>query len=212
MRRWQIITLVLLAAALAGLLAWGYVRREALARQWHVYRLGTADSFEQAEREIAWFETGPQSPDRLRALVRRWGAGNARFDLFLACHVQDPRSSDSLRESFAGQLGRRPELLRRWAHYWSYRAKLEPDRQVASILGYLDTLASAERPKRITWREVLDVQAVFELIGSPRRARGLTPENWQDHYRVWQEARPARLPPVARPANPFADWEGRLPK
>lgn len=205
MRPWLRTLLALLL--LAGLLisAWGYTRREQWARQWHCYRVAAAESFPQAQVEIAWFENGPDRHARQGELVRKWGTGNARFDLHLARHLLDPACRDSLRETFAGELGCRKELLPRWAHYWSYRAEPEPNEQIDSILRYLDDLYSAGRPQEIPWREVLNLQAVFELLGRRERARGLSPTNWHEHYRVWLPTRPAELPQIAQPKNPFPD-------
>ena len=214
MRPWLRVLLTLLVLGGIGIAAWWYARREQLTRQWRCYRVGAAGSFDQAKREIAWFETGTHRQVRLDELVRKWGTGNGQFDLYLARYVDHPASSELLREVFSKELGRRGDLLPRWAHYWSYRAPLEPDEQVASILAYLDTLYSTEPPKGITWREVLDLQAVFQLTrhgvaGEGWRARGLSPTSWLEYYRVWQETRPAKLPHVVRPEKPFADWQGR---
>jgi hypothetical protein len=62
----------------------------------------------------------------------------------------------------------------------------------------------------MTWREVLNLHAVFALSGCPDCANGLTAENWQQHYRRWLAERLAELPPVARPSKPFPDWQGPL--
>lgn len=208
MRPWLRVLLALLVLAGMVIGAWWYFHREQLARQWACYRVGAAGSFEQAQAEIAWFEKGPDREAQLGELVRKWGTGNQQFDLYLARHLGDPACSDLLRETFARELGRRAELLPRWAHSWSYRAPLEPDAQIASILSYFDALASVEPAEQITWREVLDLQAVFQLTGQGRLARGLSAANWHDRYRRWQQTRPHELPSVARPARPFADWRG----
>lgn len=212
--RLRVFMLLAVLAGVAGLAAiaiggWWYLNREQLARQWACYRVGAAGSFEQARAELAWFEHGPDRDARLGELVRKWGTGNQRFDLYLARYVDHPASSQALRETFSEELGRRRELLPRWAHYWSYRTPLEPDREVASIIAYFDTLASAERPlEPITWREVLNLQAVLQWSGQGRLARGLSPTNWRRRYRRWQETSPSQLPPIARPAKPFPDWRG----
>ena len=62
----------------------------------------------------------------------------------------------------------------------------------------------------ITWREVLDLQAIFQLTGQPRLALRLSPANWRQRLRTWQQDRPRPLPHVARPAAPFADWQGPM--
>ena len=199
----MLVGLTLLASLAIG--AWWYVNRRELSRQWACYRVGAAESFSQAQHEIAWFETGPDRRDRLRDLTRKWGTGNRQFDLYLARHVDDLASSELLRETFSRELGRRKELLPRWARYWSHRAKLEPDRQIASTLSYLDTLVLARVTRTIPWREVLDLQAVFQLTGHGHLAADLSPENWQQQYRRWQQTRPARLSHTERPGKPFAD-------
>jgi len=191
---------------LVGCLAVGagwFANRRKLRRQWHLYRVGTAESFEQARREIAWFETGTERQQRLVELTGKWGTGNRPFDLYLARYLHHAECSESLRETFSRELGRREPLLPRWAHYWSHRSPQEPDREIASVLRYFDVLATEEPSPPITWREVLNLQAVFYLTGSPRRATGLTPVNWHQHYRVWQETRAGQFPHVVRPQGPL---------
>ena len=209
MRLWLrvLLTLVVLAGIAIG--GWWYLNRGRLSRQWACYRVGAAVSFEQAQAELAWFEKGPDRDVRLGELVGKWGTGNQRFDLYLARHVAHSTSSESLRESFSRQLGRRPELLRRWAHFWSYRLSLEPDREINSITAYFDALTAADRPEQtITWRQALNLQAVFQLTGQGQLALGLTPGNWRDRYGLWREHRPAEAPRIWRPASPFPDWRG----
>ncbi len=197
-----LVTAVLLVAAGCG--TWLHVNWERLVRQWACYRVGSAETPEQVHADIAWFETGPDRDSRLRELVEKWGTGNQQFDLNLARYVDSPKSSEQLRKVFSRELAWRRELLPRWAHYWSWRAKLEPDEQIASIVGYLDDVASAKTPKPITWREVLDLQAVFQLTGAERLAPRLSPENWLSRYRRWQQIRPPKLPHVFRPKEPLA--------
>ena len=208
MRPWLRTLLAMVLSAGILISAWWYLNRRRLARQWGCYRVATAESFQQAQDEIAWFENGPDRHARLGELARTWGTGKQQFDFYLARHVCHADSSELLRETFSQELGRRQDLLPRWAHYWSYRARPDPDEQIRSILNYLETLFSAGRLREITWRDVLDVQAVFQLTGHPERARGLSPANWHEHYRLWLETRPDELPHVARPKKPFADWQG----
>ncbi len=208
MRPW--LRKLILAVVLAGIFvgAWVYANRKQLARQWACYRVGAADSFEEAQDEIAWFESGSDRRERLAELARKWGTGNQRFDLYLARHLHLPACSSLLREVFCEEFDRRTELLPRWAHHWSWRAEREPDHQVESILIFLDGRVSAEQLRAITWREVLDLRAIFQLVGRAELARGLSPANWPDAYRRWQRTRPAELPRAGRPAEPFADWQG----
>ena len=208
MRRWWILLLILLVA---GAAIWGFGYREKLARQWHCYRVATADSFADAQQELAWFEQEPPCDVRLRELVAKWGTGSAQFDWYLARHLADPRCSDALRQHFVEHLEGDKALADRWAHFWRYRAAMEPTRQVASVVTYLDTLYEADASHPITWRDVLDLQAVFYLLGE-RQGTGLSPTTWQEHYRVWRETRRKKDPPITRPAKPFADWQGPPPK
>jgi len=184
--------------------AFCYINRGKFTRQWHCYRVGAAESFQGAREEIAWFETGSDRKARLVELTGKWGTGNERFDLYVASYLHHADCREPLRRAFCEELDRRKELLPRWAHYWSYRAAEEPDREIASILKSLDVMACQEPPPPITWREVLNLLAVFQLTGNPRHARGLSPINWHEHYRVWQETRTAKFPSVARPREPFA--------
>ncbi len=200
----------LLVALIAGVLvgAWAYVNWETLAWQWATYQMGAAESFEQAREQIAWFEQGPDAPERLRVLVAKWGAGNPRFDQYLAQHAASGESSMALRRAFSRELGRRPELLPRWAHFWCWQAPIEPDRQITSILGYLDTLAFDDRAAAapsLTWRELLDLQAILALSDDVERAAHVAPGNWSEHYRVWHETRRDAMPHVPRPASPLPD-------
>lgn len=189
-----------LAAAASAWLWWAWPR---LVWQWASYRVGAAATYEQARSRLAWFERSPDQAARLRELVRRWGTGNRRFDLYLARYVDDPASSEALREAFSRNLAWRDDLPHRWASYWSWRPGPEPQERIQSIAAYLDVLAAAEPTRNPTWRELLDVQAVFTLTGTPRLAVRLSPDNWRQRYRQWLQQRPRPLPKVARPAEPF---------
>ena len=67
----------------------------------------------------------------------------------------------------------------------------------------LDVQISAGTSKPLTWREVLDLQAAFELLGCREPAVGLAPENWHVRYRNWRHVRGAEPPHVERPEEPF---------
>ncbi len=200
----QILFLVLLVACVA-LGTQVFTHRRQLARQWACYRVAAADSFADAQERIGWFEEGPDRRERLAELVGKWGTGNRQFDLYLARHVRDAASSELLRESFSRELDRRPGLLARWAHYWCFQARLEPDEQIDSVVRYFDTVASRGPSKEITYREVLDLRALLQLTAPVERFAGLGPTNWRQHYARWQKARPEDLPHIPRPARPFAD-------
>jgi hypothetical protein len=197
----QVLLTILLLAGL-GLAAWCYVCREPLARQWSLYRVGAAATPREAEAELVRCETDPDPDAMIGELVDKWGTGNRQFDLRVAGHLDAPSCGESLRKAFAGQIGRQRELLQRWAHYWSWRSPLPLDQQTASVVAYLD-LAAADPSRTITWREVLDVQALFELTGRGELASELSPSNWRDRYRQWQRRRPAELPHAPRPKEPF---------
>jgi hypothetical protein len=199
--KWRILLSVVVLAAL-GIGVWLKLNGPKLERQWRVYLVGAAPSYEDACRQLAWFE-GPTDQDvKRRELIRKWGAGNAQFDLYLARYVDDPACPEALREAFSLNLAWREGLLSRWAHYWSWRPGLSPDERIQSLLPFLDLLGDSES-KTLSWREVLNLQAVFCLTGQPRLALRLDPDNWRDRYRRWQAARPASLPRVVRPHEPF---------
>jgi len=208
MRSWLRILIGALAVALLALGAWAYFQRRALLSQWHCYRVATAESYAVAEQELAWFEQGPGPRQRLAELAEKWGTGNTTFDLYLAQYVSQGQSSEALRAVFSQELGRRPGLLDRWAHYWAYRAPTDPGRQLASVVDYFEALAAPDAPKvAITWREVLDLQAVFFWTARPELAAGLSPENGLERFRRWQRERTGPLPRVGRPSQPLPGAE-----
>jgi hypothetical protein len=211
MRLWLRLLITLIVLAGIGMGAWAYVNRRQLACQWALYRVGAAPTLEAAKAEIAWFESGPDYERKLRELAGKWGTGNERFDLYLAEYVAGPQSPEALRRAFSLGFAWHEQRLPRWAHYWSWQTKQEPHREIASILAYLDLLAAAEPAKTITWREVLDLQAVFCLAGEPGLAKRLDPENWRGRYRGWRKKSRDKLPRVARPGKPFPDWQGPGP-
>ncbi len=202
MRVCRHILLAILLLAVLSLLAWCYVRRESLARQWSLYRVGAAATPQEAKAELFRCDTDPDPDAMLGELVDKWGTGNRQFDLRLAAYLDARSCSVSLRKAFAGQIGRQHEMLERWAHYWSWRSPLPPEQQMASVVTYLDVVA-ADPSRNITWREVLDVQALFELTGRGELAKDVSPSNWRDRYRQWQRRRPAGLPKIPRPEGPF---------
>jgi len=212
MRIWLRILIGILALALLAAGAWAYFYRRALTSQWHCYRVAAAGSYAAAEKELTWFEQGPDSRQRLAELVEKWGTGTTTFDLYLVRYVSEGQSSEALRRVFSQELGRRAGLLERWAHYWAYQAPIDPGRQLASVVEYFETLAAADvPPASVTWREVLDLQAAFFWTARPELAAGLTPENWPERFRRWQRQRPRPLPRIGRPARalPGAERTGR---
>jgi len=200
------VTILLVASVFIG--GWLYVNRRRLADQWASYGVGAAESYDRARQRIARLETGERAKPRLRELVAKWGTGNRRFDEYLARYVTDPASSGRLRELFSRHLSSRPTLLSRWAHFWAHQASLEPREQIASYVAYLDEVAYAydgPTARRLTWREVLDLQAIFTLTGARDRAARLEPDNWRAPFRVWRETTPAKPPTIERPTEPFPD-------
>lgn len=202
------------AIFLLGLLSaggwWVYHNRVALGRQVASYQVGAAADYAAARREMAWFESGADRDAKLRDLAAGWGTGNQQFDYYLARYLGDPQSSDALRQTFSRELAWRPELLPRWAHFWCWRAKTDPAEEIASIVAYLTTLAAAQPPRQLTWREVLDLQAVFQQSGQAELAKRLGPDNWQARFQAWSKEDVSAT--VKRPANPFPDWQGPPPQ
>jgi len=211
MRLWLRLLITFVALAAIGVGVWGYFNWRQLACQWALYRVGAAPALDAAKTEIAWFESGPDRQRKLRQLADKWGTGNQRFDLYLAQYVADPQCPEALREAFSLGFGWHEERLPRWAHYWTWRSEQEPDREIDSILAYLDLLATAQPSKTIAWREVLDLQAIFYLAGEPGLARRLDPSNWRARYRDWRDRNRDGLPHVGRPAEPFPEWQGPVP-
>lgn len=205
--------LVVLIIVVAGLVAaaWWLWGGGAVETQLAAYRIGQATDYGEATRQIAQIEGQPDRDQALRELVTGFGTGNQRFDYYLARRVSDPQAGEALRRAFSFELSWRPQLLPRWAHFWSWRVKQRPADEIASIAEYLDTLATADPPRRLTWREVLNLQAVFTLTDQTELAKRLALDNWLGRYRSWQ-AREDTNPAVERPDTPFPDWRGALPK
>ena len=191
--------------------AWWYIDRSSVGSQLASYRIGQAQSFEQAKREIAAVEQQPNAEPALRELVSGWRTGNQSFDFYLATYLGDPQCSEALRRLFSLELAWRPELLGDWAHYWSWRCKQSPADEIAAISDYLAALSAADSVRQLTWREVLDVQAAFVLTGHDDLSRRLAPDNWAERYRAWRKAKPD-LKQVPRPEKPLPDWQGPLPR
>lgn len=204
-----LITLVIAGGVAAG--AWCYLARERLAQRWAARSVAAADTVEQAASAIVVIEEASDREARIRELTSHWGTGDPQFDLYLAWYVGTPKSSEFLRETFSLEFAWREQQLPRWAHYWSWRVSQEPDREIASAAAYFDLLAADAAPRSITWREVLDLQAIFALTDQPRLAFRLSPENWRDRYRRWREAVPGEVPHVDRPESPLPDWQGPAP-
>ncbi len=206
--RFLLLALLVLAAVAGG---WIYLNWSALQRQWAVYEVGSSDSFSEAQARMLWFESPPHRAAKLRELVRKWGTGNQQFDFYLARHIQSAQSSEALRKRFSLEFGWRETLLPRWAHYWAWQTALPPEREIASIVSYLDKIVEADQQRPITWREVLELQAVFQLTGEIELARRLSPENWQKRYTRWRAKHAEAAVPVERPELPLPDWQGPTP-
>jgi hypothetical protein len=206
-----LVTTVLAAATVIGG-AWVYARRETIRRQYACHRVAVASSYPEAMRELAWFEAaGPDREARLRELVAAWGRGDPRFDYYLARYLRAPQCSEGLREVFSQELSWRPGLRARWAHFWSWQSAREPGEELATLRSYLDAMASSEPPRQVTWRDILDLQALFERTGRGELADRPRPDRWADTYARWvatEGSWPARLD---RPALPFPDWKGPPP-
>ena len=204
--------LVVLLALLAVLGAGGWVfhERQRLPLQWSAYRVGAADSVENAAAMLAELDGAPDAAAQIKELVEKWGTGNAQYDYYLAAYITSPQSSEALRKAFSQEFAWRSELLPRWAYFWCWHAP-DANLEMASIATYFDALADSDPQRAITWREVLNLQAVFELTGRRQLAHRLSPAGWHDRYADWAAGRPRVLPPAMRPAQPFNDWKGRAP-
>ncbi len=207
MRRWLAAGVVAVALA-TGLGLWACWNGPLLRVQWECYAIGAARSFDEAKPHLVWLDRHASCPESVAELVARWGAGNGRFDLHLARYIDSPESSETLRGAFARQLAARPELLHRWAHYWTWRAREEPDQLVASTVAFFDLLAQAQPGRTITWRDVLDLQAVWGLCGEADRVKDLDRRRWSDVYTQWKRTRADPLPHVRRPEVPLPGWQG----
>lgn len=207
--RFLLLATLVIAAAIGGLV---YLNWTSLERQWVAYQVGSAASFGEAQEKLYWFESPPDATAKLRELVRKWATGNQRFDYYLARHVQSGQSTESLRQAFSLEFAWRDGLLPRWAHYWAWQTALPPAEEIASIVAYLDKVLEAEQQRPITWREVLELQAIFQQTGNIELARRLDPENWATRYARWRERHPAEPPRVERPELPLPDWQGPLPE
>lgn len=226
MRHWLRLTLLgLLLACLAGG-AWCALNRQRLARAWTAYRLGSAADFSQVRAILDRLEDGPDADNEIRALVAHWGTGSPRFDLYLAWYVGQQGSSERFRATFSRELSWRDELLPRWGHYWIWRAPQPPNAELAGLASYLDLLSrdtastspapsidrSLPSPRRaLTWREVLDVQALLTIGRQPQLARRLDPDNWHGRYQAWRQ-NSCDLSGIQRPETPFPDWQGPAPE
>lgn len=184
--RFLILVVAVLVLAVGG---WLYAYRQELVRQVALSRVSSAPDYEEARRALAWFEHEPDRQLKLRALVRKWGTGNEQFDRYLAQYVTDPASSDALREAFSLNLAWCDGHLSRWADYWSSRSGFDPEPRTRSLLAHLDLLLNTPSAPSLTWREILDLQALFIRTGQPHLALRLSPENWRDRYRQWLAVR-----------------------
>ncbi|MEK6236945.1 MAG: hypothetical protein N2C14_19730, partial [Planctomycetales bacterium] len=169
------LTSLLLLALGVSTACWLHYNRSRLESQWMCYRVGAAENYTDAERRLARMEDSPNRDEQLRDLVEKWGAGNPRFDYYLARYLNDPACGDDLREAFAMQLTWRPELLDRWIHFWRWRSKIPPSRRLSSLASHLETMARADAGLSLSWRETLDVQVLFAVTGQRRLAERLRP-------------------------------------
>jgi hypothetical protein len=78
-------------------------------------------------------------------------------------------------------------LLPAWGEHWR-RLKDNPEQERTSIRRYLEALRAADPPRQITWRDVLDLQALLQLDGQGELAHRLTPDNWRGRYERWLAA------------------------
>lgn len=233
----QLIALVLVVGIVAGA-AWWMRERWAIGAQLASYRIGQATTYAEAAKKIAEIEQSGDST-ALGELVGGWGTGNDRFDYYLARYVVEPPSSqapsreapsrdassrEALREAFSRELSWRPALVARWAHFWSWQVKQSPAEEIASIRGYLAALLQADPPRKLSWREVLALQAAFALTGHADAAHRLDTTNWRARFEraesgfggersADEDTKAARLEaPSVRPSAPLPGWKGPLPR
>lgn len=204
MRRFLIFLSVLTVLALG--IAW-YIYHDMLERQLGCFRLGAARDYPQAKEELAWFDASdiPEAERSLRhrELVSRFGTGNQEYDLYLLQYLNEPECSGDLRQAFSLEFNWRPAILPRWARYWSWRTGLEPQEEIALTTRFLDTKATLpEEERTITWREVLDLQAIFSITGHAELADRLSPENWSERYAAWLKFDP-NWSELRRPETPL---------
>lgn len=220
---------MLVVAIVAGA-AWWVRDRWEIGTQLASYGIGRAATYADAAKQIAEIEKSGD-PAALRKLVSGWGTGNDRFDYYLARYVvespsnrapsnqapskqapsnQAPSnqapSSEALREAFSRELSWRPPLLPRWAHFWSWQVKQPPAEEIMSVRGYLAALLQADPPRKLSWREVLALQAVFTLTGHTEAAHRLDTTNWRTRLR--QGRRSLRIGGQARKTSrtPRLPW------
>jgi hypothetical protein len=211
MRRYWLAGVVVAGAFGLAIAVWNYSYRPAVGAQLAAYRVGQAHSFDEAKREIAAVERQPNHDERLRELGSGWRTGSQTFDFYLAAYLGDRQSSEGLRRLFSLELSWRPERLADWAHFWSWRCRLAPADEIASIADYLAALSAAAEGRELSWREVLDFQAALALTGHAELARRLGPDNWKGRYRTWSESRPD-FTQVSRPDRPLPGWQGPVPQ
>src|SRR5690606_10039231 len=150
------------------------------------------------------------------ALTARWQTGNERFDEHLARYMDDSQCSEDLREAFSLELSAR-RLLQAWAGAWKAQHD-DWEEEANSVTRYLEALYAAEPQRTLTWREVLEFQALLVLRGQDELAHRLTPNNWRLRYERWQSA-PARSDMGEKPgtsekkrAQPGLLWRYALQK
>ena len=200
----RLVLLMLVAGVLggSGVGAWYWFGPTSALSQLACYRIGRAENFEQAKREIMAVERQTNRDDALRELMSGWRTGNPRFDLYLATYAEGPDSSEAFRRACSLELSWRPELLDDWAHFWSWRAKQSPSEEAASIDAYLQALSAADTPRLLTWRDVLDFQAALTLTGHADLALRIAPDNWLGRYHAWRQAQP-EFSHLERPPKPL---------
>ncbi len=191
----------LIAAVAAGVGAWH--EREHLARQYQCYRVGAAATYPQAQALMLRFDT----PQAVRSLVDKWGRGNPKFDVYLVRFAHEPSCPDAVRAALSRQVASSEPLAKRWAHLWRFRCEDPPQREYRQLAEYLTALLNSDEALPVTWRDVLDLQALFSDTGHWMLARGLTPQNWRQRFVEWQRlvgGQPA-LWTLNRPGRPLPD-------
>jgi hypothetical protein len=181
MRRWIFLSLAVLVAASAAYL---YLRRDELRLQWDSYQVTSSPDYATFQQRMAEFQQQAVTYAQLQALVSRWQTGNEPFDGYLARYLFDAPCNEAVREAFSRELSWRDGHVEAWGGAWQEQ-KGDIKEQVESLRRYLDTLQAAVPSRAITWRDVLDIQAMFALSDQPTLAIRLTPDNWRERYQRW---------------------------
>lgn len=177
--------------------------------RWTAYQLAESPSYAATK---SYFRQAQQA-DQLWSLVGQFGRGQPQFDFYLLHFAADPQCNDRFRKTLAFELGWRTDALQRWSHFHRWSSQQIPHEVYLELSNYLAAIAASDSERSITWRDVLDMQAMLAATGHADLAHQLTPENWLARYRTWvaRGGNNRHFWNVSRPAAPFHDWLGSVP-